>query len=300
MSVATHALKLFTGAALLGLPLCLAGCDQSGDGSGNTPVAAPASEEYVAPRYVVPESESEAVSATVVEEFDTTDWRIQPPFYAAGREPGWQLDIEDGWFVFRRLGLPEIDTQVVPPVQDGEADLFDSNTFRLTLTPGSCSSPEDGAAVKGQAEVLFEGVTFTGCVYEGESLAGDVNDSVVWTDDIFARLIEIDACLAAVEDGHGLSTQELVVTSVFPRDGGATGVALKANRGRYFECASNSLGDVSFADPLDEANLADWMDVGGHFLRLADAPPPENCLEAEPVEVDGVTLGYLLEDACKY
>ena len=60
---------------------------------------------------------------------DTTTWVLAPPFYAGGDEPAWKLDVGDGWFSFKRSGLPKIETQIVAPKKVNGADVFG---FELT------------------------------------------------------------------------------------------------------------------------------------------------------------------------
>ena len=262
------------------------------------------SEEYVAPRYVVPEQTAEPAAipdeAPIVE-IDASGWRIKPPFYAAGREPFWRLDVEDGWFVFERLGLPAIEAPIVSPLQEGAGDVFEGDSFTLTLTPGACRSALVGEKTEGAAEVLFEGVLFSGCVYPGASPAADAAPvSGGWIEDVQLYIIEIDACLGALSEQRGLDADTALVTSVYPRGGETTGIVVKDANDQLFECGADSLGDLKFADTLSASAAADWMTGANAFLRTrTEAPPPENCLEAEAVLVDGVPLGYLISEECQ-
>jgi hypothetical protein len=57
-------------------------------------------------------------SAAVVAKLDTSSWVLQPPFYAAGDEPFWRLELADGWFLFQRSGLAQIEAQIPQPKRE--------------------------------------------------------------------------------------------------------------------------------------------------------------------------------------
>ncbi len=93
-------------------------------------------------------------------DLDTADWVLSPPFYAAGDEPYWRLDILDGWFVFRRAGLPEIEAPLAPPRREGDADLFVSPPLTIQVSRSGCQTA-NGETSQFTASVLFDDVTFS-------------------------------------------------------------------------------------------------------------------------------------------
>lgn len=283
-----------------------AACSQGGDDTEESAAAPPAAtEEYVAPRYVVPEQAAAPTGVDVgfsATDIDATSWRVKPPFYAAGREPYWRLDLESGWFVFKRLGLPAIEAPIVAPAASGASDVFTSEALQLTLTPGACAQAQVGERTEGEAEILFEDVVYSGCVYAGESPAAEIDPAAdEWTKTIALHVIEIDACLSALEARRGLDVETAVITAVYPREGDVTGVVLRSLDGQMFDCGVNALGDIKFADPLNVNAAADWMKGPDRFVRSENEAPPRSCLDAQPVisdDTDGV-LGYLLPAQCQ-
>ena len=96
----------------------------------------------------------------------TAGWVLSPPFYAAGDEPFWKLDIIDGWFVFRRSGLAEIEAPIVQPTQAGGADVFDTPPLKVTIRRRACET-EQGGRGDISAQVVFDEVEYDGCAFGG-------------------------------------------------------------------------------------------------------------------------------------
>ena len=150
------------------LGLCLiTACGTEDVSSGET--LATSSDEYEPPKYVVPSQPAVEVSSEQVSIFDVSGWLVQPPFYAAGEEPYWRLDLEDDWFVFKRTGLPEIEAPFVEPVQENGRDLFQTEAFVLSLSLAECEDAPNTDGIVGSAELIFEDVVFLGCIHKRDS-----------------------------------------------------------------------------------------------------------------------------------
>ncbi|MBB34241.1 MAG: hypothetical protein CME88_15110 [Hirschia sp.] len=295
-------LKGLVGAACLLAVSYASACSMESDAEAGAQTSPSAAEEYVAPRYVVPEQEASGANASSSGgEIDDAGWRIKQPFYAAGREPYWTLDVEEGWFVFKRTNLPEIESPITAPTQLGATDVFESDSLTVQMTPGACEAAQVGESPLGGATVEFENLSFSGCVYRGKSpdLAAGPR-ATGWTQEVALRIIEIDACLEALQARQSIDPDTVAITAIYPRETNTIGVVARQSNGRIFECGANSMGEIKFADALDARAAADWMKGPERFLRMSDAPPPEGCLEAEPVESDGAILGYLLNQSCNY
>ncbi len=220
------------------------------------------------------------------DEIDTSDWVISPPFYAAGDEPYWRLDIQDGWFVFRRAGLPEIEAPMVRPTRDGRVDIFESPPLSIHLTEQTCRTA-DGERSRASAAVWFDDVSFEGCAFEGQS-AGTSAEGTAVADSIVA----VDACLARLGD-------PALVTGIYVRGNGQTALGLRMRDGRLFECVTEGGGaQVAFLDPVEPGAAGPWMNSGMRFLRGGQGVAA--CDEAEPVSSGGELLGHMLAPGCRF
>ncbi len=65
---------------------------------------------------------------------------MPPPFYAAGEEPDWRVDIEDGWFSFKPSGLAVIEAPLVQPVKEGGADVFNTPPLKVSIKKLACQT----------------------------------------------------------------------------------------------------------------------------------------------------------------
>jgi uncharacterized membrane protein len=218
---------------------------------------------------------------------DTSVWALAPPFYAAGDEPYWRLDLVEDWFVFRRAGLPEIEAPIVQPERVRGADLFESPPLSVNVRSGACRSDAgvDGDAV---VTVTFDGVDFSGCAFKGQSeaISADVGA-------IIEALPVVDACLRRFG-------QPAVITGAYPRDGGRMAVTLRARNGGLFECAAESQsGEVAFLDPVEPGAAGPWMTTQIRFLR-SDLVPRPACADAEEVRAGETVVGLLLPAKCRF
>ena len=222
----------------------------------------------------------------VTPDLDTADWVLSPPFYAAGDEPYWRLDILDGWFVFRRAGLPEIEAPLAPPRREGDADLFVSPPLTIQLSARGCQTA-NGETSQYTASVLFDDVTFSGCGFSGQS-AGSSAEGTAIADSIRA----VDSCLERLDD-------VAVVTGVYERGDRNTALGMRTRDGRLFECGTEGGGAVVvFLDQVEPGAAGPWMTSGMRFLRSGQGA--NACEEAEAVTAGSATLGHMLPTSCRF
>lgn len=222
----------------------------------------------------------------VTADLDTADWVLAPPFYAAGDEPYWRLDILDGWFVFRRAGLPEIEAPLAPPRREGEADLFVSPPLTIQLSARGCQTA-NGETSQYTASVLFDDVTFSGCGFSGQS-AGSSAEGTAIADSIRA----VDSCLERLGD-------VAVVTGVYERGDRNTALGMRTRDGRLFECGTEGGGSiVAFLDQVEPGAAGPWMTSGMRFLRGGQGASA--CDEAEAITAGNQVLGHMLPASCRF
>lgn len=293
-SFATRNTARMTGAARIAvavLVLGLAACD--GAKPPADPAAAPSASSATTTGSpgVGPEGQQAAVQPGSVQQgpvqpLDTATWVLAPPFYAAGDEPFWRLDISDGWFAFRRSGLKAIEEPMVQPTRVNGADVFATGALKVTIRREACEMDQGG---KGDysATVTFDSIDFDGCAFGGQVAssqeAGTVTDA----------LPSIDACLAKLG-------QPAVVTAIYPRqDGEQKAVALRARTGQLYECATDAAGaSVAYLDPIERGAEESWMSRM-RFLR-STVTTTATCPTAEEVRSGDQVVGKLLAKGCKF
>jgi uncharacterized membrane protein len=231
-------------------------------------------------------SDSAAQPALITGPLDTSGWVLAPPFYAAGDEPFWKLDIIDGWFVFRRSGLAEIEAPLVQPTQAAGGDVFDTSPLKVIIKRQACQT-EQGGHGDISAQVVFDEIEYGGCAFGGASAGASPEASAV-----VEALGPIDSCLAKLGE-------PALVTAVYPREGERTAVALRAKDGSLYECAAESDGQtIAFLDAIEQRAAGAWMSRM-RFLRTGVADVGA-CADAEEVRAGDVVVGRLLTKACKF
>jgi uncharacterized membrane protein len=220
---------------------------------------------------------------------DTSSWILPPPFYAAGDEPFWRLDIVDGWFSFKRSGLPEIEAPLVQPARIAGADVFDTSPLKVAIRRQACETDQGGRGDV-SALVTFDDIEFGGCAFGGGAGAAVANSAEAAA--VVESVKAIDACLAKLGD-------PALVTAVYPREGERTAVALRAKDGSIYECAIESDGNtIAFLDAMEPRSAGAWMSRM-RFLR-AGVSDATKCPEAEEVRAGDKPLGRLLPKSCKF
>lgn len=267
----------------------------------------PVETEETAPRYVVPtgsvEDESPLGAGEATPELvSTDDWQIRPPFFGAGEEPGWRLDVVGDWFEFQRLGLSEIESMVVDPERIDGADEFNSDQFKVVVRRGGCAHNTGGQNSVGSMSVVFNDVTYEGCVYNGVSPAAQSQqeqevDPSDWVEDIQMYLVEANACLDGLAERENVNTEKVLVSSVFPRENNMIGVIIETRKGQVYECGTTRFGDVEYIDLVERQHVADKIRTKSRFWRQ-NGPPPRSCLRAKVIESEGQIMGYILPGKC--
>ena len=217
---------------------------------------------------------------------DTATWVLPPPFYAAGDEPFWRLEISDGWFAFRRSGLKAIEEPLVQPTRDSGADVFATGALKVSIKREACEM-DQGSRSEYSATVTFDGIDFDGCAFGGQVAASQEAGTV--TD----ALPSIDACLAKLG-------QPALVTAIYPRqDGEQKADALLARTGQLYECATDAAGAaVAYLDPIERGAEESWTSRM-RFLR-STVTTNATCPTAEEVRSGDQVVGKLLAKGCKF
>lgn len=283
----TGAMKVALIACMMGLSAC--GGDIPADGATTDP----ADPDQQATTTGAPDMSPAPSSSQPVQQagpavpLDTTTWVLPPPFYAAGQEPFWRLEIADGWFAFRRSGLRAIEEPMVQPTRESGADVFHAGSLLVAIKHEACQT-EQGATGDYTAKVTFDGSDFDGCAFGG-ALASVSPEATQVTE----ALAPIDACLTKL-------AQPALVTAIYPRqDGEQIAVGLRAKNGQVYECATDAAGSaVAYLDPIEQGSQPAWMSRM-RFLRdgtQTNAP----CPDAEEVRAGDKVLGRLLTKACKF
>jgi|GEM_PF-1442848 len=293
-------------AGILPLVLSVSSCDllDNSKNKDETPEAAEPTAE--APQYVIPETivlETPAAPSSV--ELDTSSWAIKPPFYAAGQEPFWRLELNDGWFIFQRLGLPEIEAQISAPNRVDGVEEFDLDGIKISIKAGACPNAQANEPVRGSITLVHDEVSYQGCVYRGATQDGEAVEAVEtsssskWTNEIGIYAIEVDECLKALDGIQAGASARSYVSAMNAKNDGKTAFVLRTRKGNDYLCLALTAGGVESIEPLANSKREDWMNVSGRFMRVESGPPPRACLDAEAVMVDGHLTGYLLPRNCR-
>ncbi|HEV7689698.1 MAG TPA: hypothetical protein VGO52_02705 [Hyphomonadaceae bacterium] len=225
------------------------------------------------------------VQPVAAEKLDTAAWLMQPPFYAAGEEPNWRIDIEDGWFSFKRSGLPGIDAPLVQPVRENGADVFDTPPLKVSIKKTTCQTESAGQA-EYTVDVVLDGVSYEGCAFAGHSNGGSPEAASV-----VENLAPIDACLKQLQ-------KPALITAAFTRESERTGVGLRGKDGILYDCAVEKDGTVAYLDPIEPSQAGPWM-TKMRFLRAGVADDAK-CDGADEVRSGDTLIGRLLTPKCRF
>jgi len=218
----------------------------------------------------------------------------QPPFHAAGDEPYWRLDMADGWFVFQRSGLPDIEAPMRAPTSSGGQDTFDTPPLEVKIKREACETASLSSLVS--ATVTFDSIEYTGCVFDGTgSAAGEAMGGGASSEDaalIADSLPAIDACLARLGE-------TALVTAIYPRGSDRKAMGLRLRSGALYECAVEQTGELAFLDQVEPDSAGPWMTSAMRFLREGQLTR-EPCPTAEEIRVGGVLAGRVLPKSCRF
>lgn len=275
-------------AAVAAMALLLSAC---GDNAAQTATVDPAAAGPTGGPPSTSAGASDPINSPIVNAptgpLDTSAWVLPAPFYAAGDEPAWRMEIVDGWFSFKRSGLRAIEEPLVMPRQDNGADVFATGSLTVTIKREACST-EAGGSGEFSALVTFDELNFDGCAFSGSVANASVEAATV-----AESLGPIDACLAQLG-------QPALATAVYPRqDGEQVAVGLRARTGALYECLTQvSDAAVLSLDPIEQGAQPAWMNRM-RFLREG-IPAAADCPDAEEVRVGDQLVGRLLGRTCKF
>src|SRR5262249_49407364 len=111
-----------------------------------------------------------ASSAATPTKPDTSSWLLQPPFYAAGDEPFWRLELADGYFLFQRSGLAQIEAPIPQPKREKGADVFAAAPLTVRIKHEPCET-DGGGKTDTSAVVTFDNTDYEGCAFAGAEAA---------------------------------------------------------------------------------------------------------------------------------
>lgn len=272
-----------------------AGCNPEGPAAGNGgAVGGPAPIERLPDGPTSQIGQPIAPPQGPVGPLDSSGWVAQPPFHAAGDEPYWRLDMADGWFVFQRAGLPDIEAPMNEPQSGAGQDTFDTPPLQVLIRREACETASLSSQIS--ARVTFDSTEYSGCVFEGaetapaEAMNGGATGAS--TALIADALPAVDACLARLGE-------TAIVTSIYPRGSDRKAMGLKIRSGALYECAVEQTGEIAFLDPVEADSAGSWMTSSMRFLREGQLVSA-TCAQAEEIRANGVLLGRMLPGNCKF
>lgn len=273
--------------AMFAVMLALAAC---GDNAAPAPAADEQAQTGPRPSNATGASDpvGQLAAGSPAGSLDTSVWVLAPPFYAAGDEPFWRMEIVDGWFSFKRSGLRAIEEPLVQPKQVNGADIFETGALTVAIRREACSTAQGGAG-EFSAKVTFDGGDFDGCAFGGQAETVASAEAAA----VAEALTPIDACLAKLG-------QPALATAVYPRqDGVQIAVGLRAKTGALYECVTEAGGtSVVSLDPIEQGAQPAWMNRM-RFLRDGVAATA-SCADVEEVRVADKVVGRLLGKSCKF
>jgi uncharacterized membrane protein len=274
-------------AGLAVIALCLAACGGDNPAGKTADQAAADGKQAPTTSATLSRQADGGVQPVAAENLDTSAWIMQPPFYAAGEEPNWRIDIEDGWFSFKRSGLPPVEAPLAQPTREGGADVFNTPPLKVTIRKATCQTESAGQA-EYTVDVVLDDVTYDGCAFSGHSNSGSASAEAA---SVVENIAAIDACLKQL-------AKPALVTAAFTRESERTGVGLRGKDGILYDCAVEKDGAVAYLDPIEPSQAGAWMSRI-RFLRAGMADETK-CDSAEDVRSGDKTLGRLLTPKCKF
>jgi uncharacterized membrane protein len=204
-----------------------------------------------------------------------------------GGEGAWELRLLDDYAQFSRPGLG--DDGGIP----GERDYRErgmrvvAGAVTITIRQEPCTA--SGIELPYVAQVVFEGVSYSGCARRGI----DEGERPTWASVVTELLPAIDVCLARAR------SQPARVTFAAALDDERVSVRLREANGSRFEC----IADVAGAEAGIYEPLSDLDRRGGEgdpeFVRGETAPRAQNCRTATAVTAgSGETVGWLVRRSC--
>lgn len=204
-----------------------------------------------------------------------------------GGEGVWELRLLEDYAQFSRPGLGDNGGIT------GERDYRErgmqvvAGDVTVTIRHEPCSA--SGLELPYVAQVIFEGVSYSGCARRGI----DEGERPTWASVVLELMPAIDVCLARAR------SQPARVTFAAALDDERVSVRLRDANGSRFECIADTAGsEASIYEPLSDLDRR-----GGEgdpeFVRGETAPRAQNCRVTSAVTAaSGETLGWLVRRSC--
>jgi uncharacterized membrane protein len=204
-----------------------------------------------------------------------------------GGEGAWELRLLEDYAQFSRPGLGD-DGGIT-----GQRDYRErgmrvvAGVVTITIRQEPCVS--SGIELPYVAQVIFEGVTYSGCARRGI----DEGERPTWASVVTELMPAIDACLGRVR------SQPARVTFAAALDDERVSVRLREANGSRFECIADTLGtEAGIYEPLSDLDRRSG-EGDPEFVRGASEPRAQNCRDAAAVTAgDGETVGWLIRRSC--
>jgi len=202
-------------------------------------------------------------------------------------EGAWELRLLDGYAQFSRPGLSD-DGGIT-----GERDYRErgmrvvEGAVTITITHEACQA--SGIDLPYVANVLFEGVAYTGCARRGI----DEGERPTWASVLPELIPAIDVCLARA------NSRPVRVTFASAIDDDRVSVRLREANGSRHECITDAAGtQVSVYETLSDLDRRTG-EGDPEFQRGEDGPRPQSCRAAtEAMAPTGEQLGWLIRRSC--
>lgn len=260
-----------TSAVLIGA--LLSGCSQSSDEPAETTKI----EEPAKPIIIAAPSAREPLNAASDNATVETE-NISPeqifghslPLFATGNEPFWTAEIEGGWIVFERPGLPLVEVPL-PAFDVQQAVIeFSSEGLDVSLSDQACNDNLGPIQIK----LTLNEDDYFGCVVSKNEQTIHAGSDYSWKDLISPSLKAIDGCLGTSDEGR-------FVEALYPREPGTVGMILRNAFGSYYECGADvETGEVYFVDAMAREQAEAWI-TGAAFARVDKSP---SCSNGKPYE----------------
>ena len=257
-------------AGCLGLMVFLASCDGDKEGVPPTPKATDAVDLKITPAEKKdPLQPKHSLSDDVVQGGYAPESILgqATPLFGSGNEPYWTVEIDKGWIVFERPGLPLVEVPVPEFTEAGDTLSLKPEGLSMTLTKNGCEGEKSSLGVvitfeEVEYQDTTEAIEYLGCAGTAPEADTDTTrlGTHAWKELIKPSIKAVDACLKQ-------AGSEKLIVSVYPREPGTVGMIFRDAVGGYEECGADTVtGEVYFLDPMSADMAKDWMN-GAAFVR---------------------------------
>jgi uncharacterized membrane protein len=204
-----------------------------------------------------------------------------------GGEGAWELRLLEDYAQFSRPGLG--DNGGITRERDYRAQGMQvvAGDVIVTIRQEPCTA--SGIELPYVAQIIFEGVSYSGCARRGI----DEGERPTWASVLTELMPAIDVCLARAR------SQPARVTFAAALDDERVSVRLREANGSRFECIADAAGtEAGIYEPLSDLDRRSG-EGDPEFLRGETAPRAQNCRTSTAVTAaEGETLGWLIRRSC--